>query len=263
MEVLSDFITPIEQVNNIWVKRNDLYIIGKCNGGKAASAYELILDAKKRGYDTVVTTGSRFSPQCEIVSNLCEMENLKCHLFMPNGKATSVMERIQGNPNSSLEYSKVGYQSVLNSYAKRYAKENNYYLIPFGMQCSKNVKLIAKQCENIPKCIKRIIVPVGSGMTYCGILQGLVDFDRYDIELVGVITGGRPERIIKTFAPKFVKLPKHSLLTFEPELNPASRYNTRVDAKIGDIELDKIYEAKCFNFIQDGDLFWIVGHHDI
>ena len=28
---------------------------------------------------------------------------------------------------------------------------------------------------------------------------------------------------------------------------------------IGNVELDKIYEAKCLPFLRDGDLLWIVG----
>ena len=259
-------ITPIEKVDNIYVKRNDLYTIGKCNGGKAASAYQLLLDAKEKGYKDVVTSGSRYSPQCEIVSNLCEMMDMKCHLVMPKGDTTKVIETIENNPNSVLHmpYGRGSYQNVLNSYAKNMSIENNYYLIPFGMQCVKNVTLIAEQVANVPKEIKRIVVPVGSGMTLCGILQGLVNYNRYDVEVVGVITGGDPTKVIHTFSPKFVKLPKYTLETFYPDApKPRIRYATKVEAYIGDIELDKIYEAKCKEFIRDGDLFWIVGKHDI
>ncbi|KKK60758.1 hypothetical protein LCGC14_3021180, partial [marine sediment metagenome] len=36
-------------------------------------------------------------------------------------------------------------------------------------------------------------------------------------------------------------------------------YHTNVDAKIGGIKLDAVYEAKCIPFLEPGDLFWIVG----
>jgi len=132
-----------------------------------------------------------FPPQCEIVSNLAEYYGVKCYVVMPLGEDTKITSVIKNNLNTMLlqPYSRGGYQNVLSSYCKKFAQKTNSYLIPFGMQTIKNVKLIAKECENIPKEVKRIIVPVGSGMTYCGILQGLVDFNRYDVELVGVITG--------------------------------------------------------------------------
>ena len=259
-------ITPVEKIGNIWVKRNDLYELAGCKGGKVASAYKLILDAKEKGYDTVVTTGSRQSPQCEIVSCLCEMENMKCHLLMPSGEDTKVLRTIYNNKNSTLHrYTKrCALQVNLNKYAKKMAEENNWYLIPFGMQCTKNVDLVAKQVVNIPKEVKRIVVPVGSGMTFCGVMKGLVDCKRLDIELVGVVTGGNPEKIISIFRPKFVELPKWRLEVFHPEFKRGKdRYALRAQASIGDIELDEVYEAKCMEFIQDGDLFWIVGKHEL
>lgn len=33
----------------------------------------------------------------------------------------------------------------------------------------------------------------------------------------------------------------------------------RKEYTIGNVELDKIYEAKCIPFLKEGDLLWIVG----
>jgi len=258
-------LTPIQKVDGIYLKRNDLYEIAGCNGGKTMSAYQILLDAKSAGYTDVITTGSRISPQCEIVSNLSEMLGLAAHIVMPTGKLTKVMESVLDNPHSELlqPYKQGAYQSVLNSWVYRTAHEKKWYLVPFGMQCKKNVHLIAEQCQNIPKEIKRIVVPVGSGMTLCGILQGLVDFGRTDIEVVGVQAGGDPRKIIEVFKPHFVKLPKYRIETYMPDKKPADRYGIRTCEAIGDIKLDPVYEGKCKEFLQKDDLFWIVGYHDI
>lgn len=258
-------LTPIEKVDGIYLKRNDKYEIAGCNGGKTISAYQILLDAKAQGYTDVITTGSRFSPQCEIVSCLSELLGLNAHIVMPSGQETKVMKTVKSNPHSELltPYKSGGYQSTLNAYCRKLADTKGYYLVPFGMQCIKNVHLIAKQCENIPKEIKRIVVPVGSGMSFCGVLQGLVDFHRTDIEVIGVQAGGHPEKIIQSFKPKFVVLPKYELKVFMPDATPSERYHTVTDNYIGDLKLDPIYEGKCKDFIQEGDLFWVVGYHDI
>lgn len=256
-------ITPIEKVNGIYVKRNDKYLIGGCNGGKAASAYQILLDAKNDGYVGAVTTGSRFSPQCEIVSNLCEMLDMQCILVMPSGPDTKVLTNIRKNKNSTIVHPKCAYQNVLNHHATLIAEDREYCLVPFGMQCEKNVHLIAKQCENIPKEVKRIVMPVGSGMSFVGVLQGLIDFGRTDIKLVGVQTGGNPEKIIQKFLPKAANMPDWKLKVFMPDATPSKRYDTKVSESIGDIKLDPIYEGKCKGFLEDGDLFWIVGIHEL
>jgi hypothetical protein len=31
------------------------------------------------------------------------------------------------------------------------------------------------------------------------------------------------------------------------------------DVRLGDVELDPIFEAKCLPFLEPGDLFWVVG----
>jgi len=70
--------------------------------------------------------------------------------------------------------------------------------------------------------------------------------------------------VIKAFSPKFVKLPKHSLQYFLPNVTFSRRYEYQIkNAHIGKIKLDPIYEGKCLDFINDGDLFWIVGFHEI
>lgn len=36
-------------------------------------------------------------------------------------------------------------------------------------------------------------------------------------------------------------------------------YSHRVSARVGDVTLDPIYEAKCVRFLFPGDLLWVVG----
>ena len=269
MAVLNDFcneISKVELVDGIYLKRNDLVTFGDCNGGKAQSAAKLLVNAVSMGYKKVVTTGSRLSPQCEIVSNLCEYLGIECHLFMPDGKDTTVIENIKQNQHSILHrpLKQGSFQNVLCSYADKFAKEHqDVYNIPFGMQNQVNVDTIAQQCQNIPEDVKRIVVPVGSGMSLCGILQGLVNYNRTDIEVLGIITGGKDcFKIVNTFKPKTPKI-QYILEPCMPGLTSSQRYGHYVNATIGNVVLDSIYEGKCREYIRPGDLFWIVGYHKI
>lgn len=257
-------LTPVEKHGNIYVKRDDLFnIFGVC-GGKARSCYQLILDGIEKGYKTFVTAGSRKSPQCELVSTICENLNVKCVLFMPNSKdTTSVLENIKKNKNTTLirKYSNGSFNNVLISQATHFVAENkDSYYIPFGMEFTENIEITKQQVANIPKDIKRIIVPVGSGMSFCSIANGLLESNRLDIELVGIQVGKDPTHIFDKYLYKC----RNKLFSAKNKLNykiikSKYPYEKEIKASIDDIELDPIYEAKCLKYLQDGDLFWIVG----
>lgn len=245
-------ITPIEIYNNIYVKRDDKFnIYGVC-GGKARSAYQLITDGINKGYTEFVTAGSRMSPQCELVSCLCESLGVKCHLFMPKGKDTSIILNINKNKLSTIHRTKIGYNSVIIKWSKDFAQENNFYYIPFGMECEDNIAITKHQVQNIPTNVGKIVVPVGSGMSFISILNGLEYYKLYNIKVLGISVG----KDVTTNLKKYLNAPHieysiiHSNLPYDEE---AKQYT------IGDLELDKIYEAKCLPYLEANDLLWVVG----
>lgn len=259
---MNDFlneISPVELTNGIYVKRNDKLNIYDVNGGKSQGVYFLITKAILKNYKSVTTVGSRFSPQCDIVSDICENENIKCHLFMPLSKnETSIIEKIKRRNNSELHFIPYGYTSNLIYNAQKFCAEHNSYFIPFGMKCQENIDVISKQCSNIPESVKRIIVPVGSGVTMCGIIKGLSDFDRKDVKVLGVQTGANSAKFINSNLPIMNEI-DYKLVYYKPDLSPSKRYEETSNVKLGDINLNERYESKCFDFIKKGDLFWIVG----
>ena len=260
-------LNSVEKVGDIWLKRNDLFAVANnAKGGKAEGVNWFIQDGIAKGFDTFVTTGSRYSPQCELVSNLCEHYGVKCHLFMSKAKEdTDVIKAIKYNPNSTLHqpFDRGSFQNVMNSKADNYARENNYYFIPFGMQSHKAVDIVARQVGNVPDGVKRIVVPIGSGVTFCGVLKGVKAFKK-DVDVLGVITGADPYRVIKKFGPAIWDKVSYKLTTYAPNTRTVrDRYFKKVDAKVGDVQLDPIYEAKCYEYLQPNDLLWIVGYHTI
>lgn len=134
--------------------------------------------------------------------------------------------------------------------------ENSMYYLPFGMEFSENLEITGAQVENIPEEVKRVVVPVGGGMTIASVLNGLTRFNRYDVEVLGVQVGKQAQKTIDRFYEPFL-LPKVKFLLVDAGVD---YHKTAENTRLGDIELDPIYEAKCLPFLKPGDLLWVVAH---
>lgn len=248
-----DELTPVEyyEKEGIWLKRDDLFEVCGVKGGKSRSAYQVIQELLKQGYDTIVTAGSRQSPQCEIVSYICEELGVNCRVFMPRGANTSVINHIEQNKNTQIERVQCGYNNVIISRAREYAENRGCGYVPFGMECAENVEVTSKQVQNIPDECKRIVIPVGSGMSFSSVVTGMT---RYGISkpLLGVRVGKDPSKIIAEYAEGI------EFIDYEI-VQSTIDYHDSVEAYVGDYQLDPIYEGKCREFLEEGDLLWVVG----
>lgn len=249
-----DELTPVEYYEDegVWLKRDDMFEIYGVRGGKARSAYQVILELLEQGYKTIVTAGSRQSPQCEIVSFICESMGVDCKLFMPFGGDTSVITNIKNNSHTEIIRVRPGYNNIIVARAREYAENRGCGYVPFGMECARNVEVTSEQVRNIPMECSRVVVPVGSGMSFSSIVTGM---SKYGIEkpLLGVRVGKDPTKIINEYA--------FGLDLMDYEIVESSvDYHDPVEAYVGGYNLDPIYEAKCFEFLKRGDLLWVVGH---
>lgn len=247
-------LTPVQYVESegIWLKRDDLFEACGVRGGKSRSAYQVITGLLERGHKTIVTAGSRQSPQCEIVSFICEKLGVDCKLFMPFGGDTSVITNIKNNAHTEIIRVKPGYNNIIVARAREYAENRGCGYVPFGMECLENVEVTSRQVKNLPVSeIKRVVVPVGSGMSFSSIVSGFTEFG-INIPLLGVRVGKDPSRILETYAEGLQFL-DYDIVTSRVD------YHDSVEAYVGDVQLDPIYEAKCKEYLQRGDLLWIVG----
>ena len=249
-------LTRAEKRGNHYFKRDDEFVINGVCGGKARVAYTVIND-NINTIKEVVTCGSRDSRQCEIIAKVCEHFGLKCHLFMPSGKETDITESISGVNGAEIHRTKVGYNNVLVAQSKAYASDNGFYYIPFGMEFMFTIAVNMHQVRNIPENVKRVIVPCGGGMNMVSIIRGLEYYKRYDVEVVGVVVGKKPNTVFKSFVEPnlFNELNvKYSFVEY-----PSDYHIKAKETEIDGLTLDPVYEAKCIPFINDGDLMWIVG----
>jgi hypothetical protein len=72
------------------------------------------------------------------------------------------------------------------------------------------------------------------------------------VPVVGVVVGASPVRHLDKRAPHWRN--RCQLVRTGIDFHKRAR-----DARLGDIELDPLFEAKCLRFLKPGDLFWIVG----
>ena len=196
--------TPLQQVDNLLVKRDDLFKIAGVCGGKARTCW-----AMGQGAPGLVTAVNRSSPQGDVVAHVAKALGVPCRVHVPTGKLGPELVAAQARSTVAQMY-------------------------------------------NQQAGALRVVVPVGSGMSLAGILHGLAQA-AFTVPVVGVVVGADPVKRLDKWAPKhwrnLCQLVQAGIDFHKPA--PVVR--------LGDMELDPIFEAKCLPFLQPGDLFWVVG----
>ena len=115
------------------------------------------------------------------------------------------------------------------------------------------------QCANVPKDVRRVIVPVGSGLVASAILAGLSMRGQFP-EVVGIaVSDMAGEKAIIDKAETFVDTFPPALPSFRLIRHPF-RYDQPQHAVLPDgTVLDPFYAAKALGEVQDGDLLWVPG----
>lgn len=249
--------TPWQLLGGYWCKRDDLYSYAGVSGGKVRTCQYLCLLAAEgeppRG--GVVTAGSRHSPQVEIVAHIASHLGLHCRCHVPAGDDTPQLLAAEAMGAEVVRH-RPGHNSVIVSRAREDAKARHWAEIPFGMETPAAVQMTAGQVREVPAEVQRLVVPVGSGMSLAGILDGLTRGPRPDLPVLGIRVGADPmRRLDKYYAP--ARWQMHAGLL---ELRDAGvPYHERVEAELGGVLLDPVYEAKCMAHLEPGDGLWIVG----
>lgn len=247
-------LTPVQELTlngrSLWLKRDDLFEYAGVRGGKVRTCLALTQRSSAPG---LVTAGARTSPQALIVARLARALGKACRVHTPTGTLGAEVLAAQECGAEIIQH-KAGYNSVIVARARDDAAARGWTNIPFGMECQEAVEQTRAQVRDIPSGVKRIVVPVGSGMSLAGILTGLVDAGiAGKLPVCGVVVGADPLKRLDCYAPLFWR----GMVTLEPA---GVEYHTaRQGVRLGDVLLDSIYEAKCVPFLRDGDMLWIVG----
>jgi 1-aminocyclopropane-1-carboxylate deaminase/D-cysteine desulfhydrase-like pyridoxal-dependent ACC family enzyme/DNA modification methylase len=245
-----DEYTPIEIRGNYFFKREDLYSYAGVHGGKVRTAMKLAQGAKG-----LITAGSRSSPQVNIVAHIAKELGIPCRVHTPRGELPPELLQAQAC-GAEIIQEDVGYNNVIISRAEKDAAEHpDWTYIPFGMECKDAVVMTASQVIDIPNGVKRIVVPVGSGITLAGVLWGLRQRGIH-VPVVGIVVGADPTSRLNDYAPLGWEQ-ECTLLRSPLEYSQKPRLTS-----FEGIKLDPVYEAKCIDFLKQGDLLWVVGIHE-
>lgn len=252
-------LTPVEKRGDVWVKRDDKFVIEGVPGGKVRTCWHLAQGAKG-----LVTAGSRMSPQVNIVAHIAKHLGIPCRVHTPQGELSPEVKAAQAAGAEVIQH-KAGYNNVIISRAKKDAEDKGWTEIPFGMDCWEAIEQTRRQVKNIPPEVKRIVMPVGSAMSLSGVLHGLLDYG-LDIPVLGVFVGANPLKTLKKYAPitdPFFEGPQvrskewGDMMTLEK--SPYDYHSWYKEPIWRGIALDPIYEAKAIPWIESGDLFWVIG----
>lgn len=241
---MTDGLTPIEWYGSWWAKRDDLYRApGGAPGGKARTCWALA-----QGAPGLVTAGSRSSPQVAIVASIAQELGIPCRVHTPAGDPGAEVLAALAAGAERIEH-RSGYNNVIVAGARRDAERSGWRLIPFGMECQEAIDQTSAQVAAIPAGVRRIVVPVGSGMSLAGILAADID-----IPILGVWVGADPHERLDRWAPlwrmravELARSPYDYRMAASPDWLPNG------------VRLDPIYEAKVLPYLLPRDLFWVVG----
>lgn len=239
-------LTPVQKVGDLWVKRDDLFSVAGVRGGKARTCWALA-----KGAAGLVTAGSRQSPQVNIVAHIARELGVPCRVHTPTGELSPEVRQAQECGAEVVQH-KAGYNNVIIARAREDAQRLGWTEIPFGMECKEAVAQTRRQVANLPAEAKRLVIPVGSGMSLAGVLWGLHDHN-INIPVLGVCVGADPTKRLDKYAPPDWR----EMVTLKK--SPLDYHKAAPDTSLGDIVLDEIYEAKCLPFLEPGDCLWVVG----
>ncbi len=246
-------ITPIQLIDGVYVKRDDLFCMAGIRGGKVRACRHLATNTTLPPAHGLITASARRSPQAQIVARLAHRCGIPARCHMPQGERTEEMVDMVAHGGILVQH-KAGYNNVIIARAKEDHKARpGWRYIPFGMEHVQAMACTRQQVQNIPTDVKRVVVCVGSGMSAAGILHGLQDAG-IDLPMVGIRIGADPTKRLNSWAP----FGWHNQLEIV-DVTDSIPYHTGVEAHIGGILLDPHYEAKCLPYLKKNDLFWIVG----
>ncbi len=196
---LAQLPTPIEKLERIskifegpqiYIKRDDLTGVGM-TGNKVRKLEFLLAEALQNKCDYVITCGGYQSNHARATAVAAAKVGLKCLLVLRNSMSAPLegnlfIDRLVGAEFEYItpeEYMRVD-NVMLGISEKLKAKGHKPYVIPEGgsnevgsLGYLKATEELAHQIKSLKLRIEHIIVPVGSGGTYAGLLLGKFLYD--------------------------------------------------------------------------------------
>lgn len=272
-----DELTPVQEVNGLLIKRDDLYAPfgeGDVNGGKLRQCVMLIDSAFSAGNGAgggIFTYCSVHSPQAPITAAVARSRGLPCYVVYGASEATIrslPMPRLAMKHGAEIVIAaKGGRHSILYARTKALAEKKKGFIVQYGINLTGYgdvlLDAVAAQCENIPDEIENLVMTCGSGITASGVMVGIKKY-RKKVKRVHLVATA-PDR--RTFIHDNLRrynadrdFEYHSLFD-----KKGFRYENGENVVYGGIKMHPQYEAKTMKWFWGSGLnraetlFWIVG----
>ena len=160
-----------------------------------------------------------------------------------------------------------GMKTAISARIKEIQRENGYYNPDFSKHIYSHRDLMyvnTEQVSNIPDELDVLVAPMGSGIQFANILKCIHEHKKAVKRVIGVHVGPDRRKLIDSYLYK--DLVWEEKVTYDYELvSTNSPYSTPEIQRVGDFELDDIYEAKAHKWMLNNIdlnqkiLFWCVG----
>lgn len=264
-------ITPVQEINGLRVKRDDLYTLiepNGVNGGKLRQCVMLVDKVNPKGLVTYCSIGS---PQAPITAAVAKERGIPCVVVYGG---TSKERLLQAEmPKLVLHYgarivigARTGRHNVLHGAGEKIARERGYFLVQYGINLREHedvlLQAVARQTQNIPDC-RNLVAVCGSGITASGILIGLKQ-NNIKVENVHLVATAPDRREFINGLTRPYNATR-AILYHDLYHLRGFDYDKPAEARIGSVKLHPNYEAKAYSWyersgLKDEDtVFWITG----
>lgn len=248
--------TPLSEHAGILLKREDLFERHGVRGGKVRQAMALL--AASRGARGLTGAGGRRSNTAAALAAAGREFGIPVRFHTADGTWTAEMAHAE-KLGATIVRHRPGYLTVCEARAREDAANLGWLN---GLKYQACVDATAAEMvdtvEEMRKAVtwhllpfSRVVVTVGAGVHLAGICKALHQLD-LGTPILAVTIGAEPdETFLNFYAPRW-----RNRITF---VASAHHYDKEVTVQLGDFALDKLYEAKAWEFTKPGDLFFVSG----
>lgn len=278
-----DKLTPVENHQGVWFKRDDLFLPLGPGGLGGSKCRQLIwyMNRYKEGKTHVLSGASIQSPQLLMSAIIGAHYGLPSRLVVYSKPSTVLSHpspRIAAGFGAVFEYANGPYNPILQRKVSELTRPDSL-VVHYGITVDHRVyvpsvvqkfhEVGARQVDNIPDEVETLIMPTGSCNSICSVILGL-SRNPHDIKTLVAMEIGPDKRDwlrerLAVMGVDMNALPfKLKYITLHGEF---SKYTDHFKETFDGIQFHPVYEAKMWRWLQQNGgivpdnktLFWIVG----
>ena len=267
-------LTPVEEHNGIYYKRDDLYCPwGDVNGGKVRQAIRLFENKRIYDWPGVVAAVSVHSPTGPVISRVAKEFNTPCIIAVGGTKVENLdilpMMRLTRYYGAEVRIvAGHGMKTAINARVNEICEETGYHNIDFSHHIYNDTDLMfntnSTEVLNIPNELDVLVMSLGVGIQFACVLKGLKKHKKKVKRIIGVQVGPDRRKLIDGYLNQNPLTEPRFDLEYEL-VQYKSAYSKPEIQKVSGFYLDDIYEAKAHKWMlkninkNQKTLFWCVG----